>query len=150
MIRKATEADLPRLIKLAFEFASESEQDRDLCERQTEKTLLFHIQHSDSVIFVADGIDWLAGVALCAIDRGFTKKPQALILVFYVSEPYRGTRVARNLMKSAVQFAKAHDCSHIWAGSNGLIGEHQAGQFDNLCAKFGFKNGGHTLYMVIE
>jgi GNAT superfamily N-acetyltransferase len=150
MIRQATEDDLPELIKLAFEFAGESEQDRDLCTRQTKRTLEFHIEHTDSALFVADGSDRLAGVALCAIDSGFTKKPQALILVFYVSEPYRGTIVARNLIKSAVQFAKDHDCSHIWAGSNGLIGEHEAGQFDNLCAKFGFKNGGHTLYKVIQ
>lgn len=147
MIRLATLDDMDELVRLAKMYSGESTQHRELSIERTKQTFDAHINSAGSAVHVADTAGGgLACASITVIDYSFTVRPQALVCYFYMTEPFRGTGLSRQLLAECVKFAQDNNCSHVWAGAHALIDAQSTKMFENLCSKQGFQQAAMTMF----
>ena len=95
----------------------------------------------DILIEVVDGT--AAAAAIVQYDDMYHYERTGLIAKFYVRKPYRGTPVARNLMKKVQKWFDDNDCIFSDAVVNGGLDVDPLTY--NLFRKFGFENDGLRL-----
>jgi len=114
-VRKAVEADIPRLLPLMRELAEFEKYAGDFAV--TEETLRqqgFRRSPPDFHCLVAEDHDRIAGfLVYYFVPFTYRAKPNIIIKELYVAEPDRGKGVGELLMKAIAKEAKASGCGVI-------------------------------------
>lgn len=141
MIRQATPADLPELIRLGQIMHAESPEYRDMvfCPDTLGRTLLAAMEsHFLCVAERADGT-LAGGLAAMAVRHWFGPSIQACDLALFVDPQARGGIAAARLIRAYVEWARAAGAQKIALGiTTGIEAEITA----RLCERLGARRAG--------
>lgn len=146
VIRVATVADIPALLKLAEKFVSESSYGMEFDPVGAAEYLGVVLEHPDCALFVTDDVS--AGM-LVSVAKDWCVRPVLYVEKMYLSPEQRGRGLSRALVCAAITFANLRDCSHIFSTATAGMGERVSKLFENLFAKDGFTHCGGVLVKVM-
>ena len=115
LVRKAVEADIPKLLPLMRELAEFEKYGKEfVITEQILREQGFRRSPPDFHCFVAEGNSELVGfLVYYFVPFTYRAKPNLIIKELYVAEPHRSKRVGELLMKAIAKEAVRSDCGMI-------------------------------------
>ncbi len=119
-VRRATEADLPRLIELMAQLHSDEPEAEDPSRVEDYARVLARMTAQGQRVLVAEDDGRIAGALVLAIVENITHKgtPYAIIENVIVDEAARGKRHGEALIEQAVEEARQAGCYKVSLTSN--------------------------------
>jgi GNAT superfamily N-acetyltransferase len=142
IIRVATTADIPAILKAAEFFVSESSYGMEFDAQNATEYLELILNHDDAVVFISDDA---RAILIATIATDWCKKPVCYVEKLYISPEHRGTGVSRVLVSALLNFAKLRECSHVFCTATAGMGDRVSKLFENLFAKSGFTACGQVI-----
>ncbi len=87
----------------------------------------------------------LVGCVMTEIEHEFREAPEGYIPIFYVKPECRGTRIARNLVNSAMEICHDNKCATVSTAGMSIFHGNNNKLYDNLFGKFGFEKVSNLL-----
>ncbi len=124
-IRRATEADLPRLIELMAQLRPDEPEAEDPSRIEDYARVLARMTAQGQRVLVAEDNGWIAGALVLAIVENISRRgtPYAIIENVVVDEPARGLGHGEALIEQAVEEARQAGCYKVSLTSNKRRGE---------------------------
>ena len=119
-VRRATEADLPRLIELMAQLHPDEPEAEDPSRVEDYATVLARMTAQGQRVLVAEDDGRIAGTLVLAIVENLTHKgtPYAIIENVIVDEAARGKRHGEALIEQAAEEARQAGCYKVSLTSN--------------------------------
>ena len=119
-IRRATEADLPRLIELMAQLRPDEPEAEDPSRVEDYARVLARMTAQGQSVLVAEDDGRIAGALVLAIIENITRKgtPYAIIENMVVDEAARGKRLGEALIEQAIVEARRAGCYKVSLTSN--------------------------------
>lgn len=105
-----------------------------------------HIDQEDTEAICCRVDGNIVGYVLIYYQKDYTQEPIGEMFQFYVAPEYRGTKVARELVKASVAKYEEWGCARAYCeASPGISFKDHLSLFRNLWGKFGYEQVGVTL-----
>jgi GNAT superfamily N-acetyltransferase len=141
-VRLATAADVPAILAMVEAFVRESDYGMTFDSERSADHLAVLLDHPEVAVFMDDE---RPAAMIVAIQHAWCVQPECYVEKLFLMPEARGTGVARSLVAAAVEFARQHNCSHIFATATAGMGDIVGRLYTNLFAKFGFQGCGPVL-----
>lgn len=141
-VRLATADDIPDILAMAEAFVGESDYGMTFDAMRAVDYLALLIGHPEAAVLI--DTDNPAAM-IVTVQHAWCVQPEAYVEKLFVMPAARGSGVARALVAAAVEFARQHHCSHIFATATAGMGDVVGQLYTNLFAKFGFHGCGPVL-----
>ena len=141
-VRLATAADIPAVLAMAEAFVRESDYGMEFDQERAAAYLALLVDHPEAAIFFDDENP---GAVIVTVQHAWCKRPECYVEKMFLMPAARGSGVARTLVVAAVEFARQHNCSHIFATATAGMGETVGQLYANLFRKFDFTGCGPVL-----
>ncbi len=145
-VRLATADDIPAVLAMAEAFVGESDYGMVFDSERSADYLALLLQQPDVLVLIGD--DGQAGI-IATVASDWCAQPVCYVEKLFVMPEARGSGVARALVAAAVEFARQHHCSHIFATATAGMGDNVGRLFSNLFRKFAFNDCGPVLFRKI-
>ena len=146
-VRLATSADIPAVLAMAEVFVGESSYGMAFDQQRSAEYLAMLIDRPDVLVLIDDDVQ--SGV-IASVCHDWCAQPCCYVEKLFLMPAARGTGVARSLVAAVVEFARQHDCSHVFSTATAGLGEQVEKLFTNLFRKFGFSGCGQTLCLSLR
>lgn len=128
---------------MAEAFVGESAYGMAFDRQRSAEYLAMLLDQPDVLVLIGDDVQ--SGV-IASVSHDWCAKPCCYVEKLFLMPSARGTGVARSLVSAVVEFARQHDCSHIFSTATAGLGEQVEKLFTNLFRKFGFERSGPVLF----
>lgn len=147
--RIATKEDTAAIYRLLLPYAKESMQSKGKKISKSNSLNVIDLPWHFKLLAI-DGKK-IVGVAMCSLMYTWWKRPEGGIDFFYLRPEYRGTKVAREMVKLCIEMLSVHKCGTIWTNVLSGINAKNDNMYSNLFKKFGFKDlGNPALVLTFE
>lgn len=143
MIRVAAPADAEAILDVLQAFVAESSYGMTFDRAGAASYLGMLIEHPEVAIFINDEV---TALIIVTVTKDWCVQPVCYVEKMFLHPVARGSGVARLLVAAAVEFARQHGCSHVFATATAGMGDTVSTLFANLFGKFGFKPCGPVLF----
>lgn len=147
-LRKATFEDVPRMVAIAAEGATESAAFGTFDVPRAIEYLETFLTWDDAIIMLAVDDEILGGIILVKSHEIWTQ-PLCYIVKFWLSKAGRRTRASRRLIRFAESWARRQDCIAVYATATGELSDREQKLFENMMKRSGYSDVGPTLKMRI-
>lgn len=140
IVRKPSEADIPKLYECILPYAGQSRQGREVSvDMGTILTSLYNVIHASNFISRMVEIDGKpVALAFGYFGNSWWKEPDCAVDFFYVHPDYTGKGIARALASAMIQAFKEQGCGWMYAGAESDISDINTRLYQNLWRKYGF------------
>ena len=142
--RRAKVSDIQSLLPLVQEFVAESAWGWEYDAEQAKNTLHAYTTNDETVVVFIEENGAPVAFAMLAFDNEFHKERIGYVSKFFVSKAGRKTGAARMLVDCANTWFDLMGCVNVFATATANI-KTEGKSFNNLMAKFGYKDCGETL-----
>lgn len=142
-VRLATAADVPAILAMAEAFVRESDYGMTFDSERSADYLALLLQQPDVLVLIGD--DGQAGI-IATVASDWCAQPVCYVEKLFLMPASRGSGIARALVAAVVEFARQHQCSHVFATATAGMGENVGRLFTNLFRKFAFDECGPVLF----
>ena len=143
-LRRATFEDVPRMVAIAAEGATESNFGGTFDVPRAIEYLETFLAWDDAIIMLAVDDEILGGVILVKSYEVWSQ-PICYIVKFWLSKAGRRTRASRRLIRFVDSWARRQDCIAIYATATGELSDREQKLFENMMKRSGYSNVGPTL-----